>query len=316
MTTNINKEYYDKLISKTTDLPPLKTAVVHPVDANSLGGAIAAAAANIILPILVGPVAKIQAVADQEGWNIAGYEIVTTEHSHAAAEQAVNLVRAGRAEAIMKGNIHTDELMHPMLDKQNGLRTGRRMSHIFALAVPSYHKPLFITDAALNIQPDLMAKRDIVQNAIDLLLALDIKNPKVAILSATEQVNAKIPSTLDATALCKMAERGQITGGLLDGPLALDNAISAEAAKAKGIYSAVAGDADVLVVPDVEAGNMLYKQMRYMFNIEAAGIVLGASVPIILTSRAAGAGGTRIASCALGLIYAHCHDNVLHSIAT
>lgn len=307
---DVNKEYYEKLIGKTDGLPPLKTAVVHPVDENSLGGAIAAAEAGIITPILVGPAAKIHGVAAEHGWDISGYELVATKHSHAAAEQAVQLVRASHAEAIMKGKIHTDELMHPLLDKQSGLRTGRRMSHIFALAVPSYHKPLFITDAALNIQPGLMEKRDIVQNGIDLLLALYIEEPKVAILSATEQVNARIPSTLDATALCKMAERGQITGGILDGPLALDNAISKEAAAAKGIQSAVAGDADILVVPDLETGNMLYKQMRYLFHIEAAGIVLGAKVPVILTSRAAGAGATRIASCALGLVYAH-HQRML-----
>jgi phosphotransacetylase len=296
--------FCQRLVSMCAGLPPLKTAIVHPVDGNSLGGAVAAAHAGLMLPVLVGPEAKIRATAEEAGLDISGFELVATEHSHAAAEAAVALARSGEVEALMKGKLHTDELMQAVLDKQLGLRTGRRMSHVFALQVPAYPKPLFLTDAALNIRPDLSAKRDIVQNAIDLFIALEFGTPRVALLSAVETVNEAIPSTLDATALCKMADRGQITGGLLDGPLAFDNAISPEAASAKGIVSQVAGQADILVVPDVESGNMLYKQLRYLFGVEAAGVVLGSRVPIILTSRAAGPGLTRLASSALALLYA------------
>ena len=296
--------FCQRLVSMCAGLPPLKTAIVHPVDGNSLGGAVAAAHAGLMLPVLVGPEAKIRATAEEAGLDISGFELVATEHSHAAAEAAVALARSGQVDALMKGKLHTDELMQAVLDKQLGLRTGRRMSHVFALQVPAYPKPLFLTDAALNIRPDLSAKRDIVQNAIDLFIALEFGTPRVALLSAVETVNEAIPSTLDATALCKMADRGQITGGLLDGPLAFDNAISPEAASAKGIVSQVAGQADILVVPDVESGNMLYKQLRYLFGVEAAGVVLGSRVPIILTSRAAGPGLTRLASSALALLYA------------
>jgi phosphotransacetylase/acyl dehydratase len=297
--------YDEELIAMKQDYAPLKTAVVHPVDANSLLGAIASAQEGLIIPILVGPEAKIRAVAGEENIDISAYELIPTEHSHAAAAKAVELVHEGRAEALMKGKIHTDEFMAPIVAKVGGLRTGRRMSHVLVVDIPSYHKPLFITDAALNIQPNLSQKKDIVQNAIDLFLTVRPGIPKVAIVSAVETVDESIPSTLDATALCKMAERGQITGGLLDGPLALDNAISREAAAAKNIVSQVAGDADIIVVPDLEAGNMLTKQLSYLFGIEAPGIVMGAQVPIILTSRSASSKGlTRQASCALALIYA------------
>lgn len=296
--------YYEQLIALKDSLKPLKTAVVHPVDINSLGGAVEAAKEGLIDPILVGPEHRIRSVAEENGLDLTHYPVIGTRHSHEAAERAVQLIHEGEAEALMKGHIHTDELMEAVLHKERGLRTGRRMSHVFVIDVPSYHKPLFLTDAAINISPNLMEKRDILQNAVDLFLALGQGTPKVAIVSAIETVNEKIPSTLDATALCKMAERGQITGALVDGPLGFDNAISAEAAQAKGIVSQVAGDADIILVPDLEAGNMLYKQMRYLSGVEGAGIVLGARVPIILTSRAAGRGMTRMASCALALAYA------------
>lgn len=296
--------YYEQLIALKNRYEPLKTAVVHPVDANSLGGAVESAKENLIVPVLVGPKHKILATAAAEKIDISPYEIIATDHSHAAAEKAVELARSGEVEAIMKGKIHTQELMHPIVQKETGLRTGRRMSHIFVIDVPTYHKALFVTDAAINIRPNLVEKKDIVQNAIDLFLALRRGTPKVAVVSAIETVDEKIPSTLDATALCKMAERGQITGGIVDGPLALDNAISKESAQIKGITSQVAGDADIIVVPDVESGNMLYKQMKYLSGIEGAGIVMGARVPIILTSRSADKGLTRQASCALALVYA------------
>lgn len=295
-------ERYQQLVAMSEGLTALKTCVVHPVDANSILGAVEAYEAGLINPLLVGPKAKIEQAAKEANADIKGIEIVDTPHSHAAAAKAVEMVHQGKAEALMKGNLHTDELMHEVLSNNGGLRTGRRMSHIFALDAPSYHKPLFLTDAAINIRPDLATKKDIIQNAIDLFVALTNQSPKVAILSAVETVEEKIPSTLDATALCKMAERGQIVGGILDGPLALDNAISREAAHAKGIISQVAGDADILVAPDLESGNMLFKQMRYLSGIEGAGIVLGARVPIILTSRAGGP-QTRKASCAMALLY-------------
>ena len=296
--------FYHELMTKIKDLKPLLTAIVHPVDGASLGGAVEAAEAGIIEPILVGPEHKIKAVAEQENLDISRYKLIATEHSHEAAAISVALANRGEVESLMKGKLHTDELMAAVVNKTDGLRTGRRMSHVFALDVPSYHKPLFLTDAAINIKPNLSVKTDIVQNAIDLFLSLDRGTPKVAIVSAVETVNEAIPSTLDATALCKMAERGQITGGLLDGPLGFDNAVSAEAAKAKGIVSQVAGDADIIIAPDLESGNMLYKQLGYLFGIDGAGIVMGARVPIILTSRAAGRGPTRMASCALALLSA------------
>lgn len=295
--------FYNWLMTQSEPLPPLATAIVHPTDAASLAGAVDAAEKGIIEPILVGPEEKIRAVAEQEQIDITPYRLVSTRHSHEAASVSVGLAAKGEVESLMKGKLHTDELMAAVVHKTQGLRTGRRMSHIFALDIPSYHKPLFLTDAAINIQPDLSVKVDIVQNAIDLFLALGRGVPKVALVSAVETVNQSIPSTLDATALCKMAERGQITGGVLDGPLGFDNAISKSAAEAKGIVSQVAGDADIIVAPDLESGNMVYKQMGYLFGIDGAGIVMGAKVPIILTSRAAGAGPTRLASCALAQLY-------------
>jgi phosphotransacetylase len=301
-----------KLIAMKDGLKPLKTAVVHPADSFSLLGAIASAQEGLIEPILVGPRDKIEAVALQNSIDISSYEIVSTQHSHAAAATAVQLVHQGEVEALMKGKLHTDELMHEVVHKQRGLRTGRRMSHVFIMDVPNYPKPLFITDAALNIAPNLMEKKDIVQNAIDLFTILGFGVPKVAILSAVELVTEAIPSTLDATALCKMAERGQIRGGILDGPLAFDNAVSKDAARVKGIDSDVAGDADILVVPDIESGNMLYKQTRFLTNRDGAGIVLGARVPIILTSRA-GDEVARMASSALSLVYTRNREALLAS---
>ncbi len=301
---NEEGQFYHELMAQCRDLTPVTTAVVHPVDAASLGGALEAEAEGIISPILIGPEHKIRAVAQEQGFDLGNYSIINTQHSHEAAAVSVELANKGEVEALMKGKLHTDELMSAVVNKVSGLKTGRRMSHVFALDVPTYPKPLFLTDAAINIRPNLSTKRDIVQNAIDLFQALNRGTPKVAIVSAVETVNEAIPSTLDATALCKMAERGQINGGLVDGPLGLDNAISIEAAQAKGIVSQVAGQADIIVAPDLESGNMLYKQFGYLFGIEGAGIVLGAKVPIILTSRAAGRGATRIASCALGLLCA------------
>ncbi|MEZ5670679.1 MAG: bifunctional enoyl-CoA hydratase/phosphate acetyltransferase [Alphaproteobacteria bacterium] len=290
------------LMDATRDRPAIRTAVVHPCDQASLVGALEAASEGLIVPVLVGPRARIAAAAAEAGRTLGDVEIVDAPHSHAAAAQAVALVRAGKAAALMKGALHTDEVMGAVVDHDLGLRTERRMSHIFVMDVPSYPKPLLISDAAINVAPDLDQKRDIVQNAIDLAHALGIDAPKVAILSAVETVYAKVGSTIEAAALCKMADRGQITGGLLDGPLAFDNAISKRAAAAKGIVSDVAGDADILIVPDLEAGNMLAKQLVYLAGAEAAGIVLGARVPIVLTSRADGT-LARLASCALALLY-------------
>jgi len=295
---------YRELITAAKRLPPIRTAVVHPCDAASLVGALEAAEEGLIIPILVGPEPKIRAAAEAAGRSLDGVELVAAPHSHAAAERAAALAREGRVEALMKGALHTDELMAAALDPAMGLRTERRMSHVFAIDAPHYPKPLFITDAAINIYPDIETKRDIVQNAIDLARSLAIDPPKVAILSAVETINPKIPSTVDAAALCKMADRGQITGGLLDGPLAFDNAVSKEAARAKGIVSPVAGEADILVAPDLEAGNMLAKQLVYLAGAEIAGLVLGARVPIILTSRADGV-LSRLASSALAQIFAH-----------
>ena len=294
---------YERLIEMTHGLDPIRTAVVHPVDTPSLLGAVEAARVNLIVPVLVGPEAKIRAAAAQAQLDLSPYEIVSTEHSDAAAAQAVAMARAGKVEALMKGALHTDELMHAVVDADHGLRTARRISHVFAIDAPDYPRPLFVTDAAINIYPTLADKRDIVQNAIDLAHALGIPEPRVAILSAVEIVTEKIRSTLDAAALCKMADRGQITGGILDGPLAFDNAVSEEAAKTKGIISPVAGRADIFVVPDLEAGNMLAKQLEYLAEAQIAGIVLGARVPIILTSRADKT-LARLGSCAIALLLA------------
>ena len=301
---------YQRLLAMSERLEPIRTAVVHPVDTPSLFGVIEAARAKLIVPILVGPERRIRAAADQARLDLSPYEIVPTEHSDAAAEQAVAMARAGRVEALMKGALHTDELMRAVVDKEHGLRTKRRISHVFAIDAPAYPRALFVTDAAVNIYPTLTDKRDIVQNAIDLTHALGISQPRVAILAAVETVTESIRSTLDAAALCKMADRGQITGGHVDGPLAFDNAVSEEAAKAKGIVSPVAGRADIFVVPDLEAGNMLAKQLEYLAEGEVAGIVLGARVPIILTSRADNT-LARLGSCAIALLLARHSDSAM-----
>ncbi|MGM0981859.1 MAG: bifunctional enoyl-CoA hydratase/phosphate acetyltransferase [Pseudomonadota bacterium] len=292
-----------EILSAADHPPAIPVAVVHPVDDVSLTGAVAAAHQGLITPLLVGPEAKIRAAADTAEIDISEFEVIDAPHSHAAAERAVALVKEGRAEALMKGALHTDELMHEVLKREGGLRTERSISHVMAFDVPTYPRPLFITDAAINITPSLDQKRDIVCNAIELAQALGNADPKVAILAAVETVNSRMPSTLDAAALCKMADRGQIKGGTLDGPLAFDNAISESAARTKGIDSAVAGRADVLVAPDLEAANMLMKQLTYLADATGAGLVLGARVPIILTSRADEA-ITRMASCALALLVA------------
>lgn len=283
--------------------PAVSVAVAHPCDAASLGAAVEIAEAGLVAPILVGPAAKIQAVATQAGLDITRFRLVDEPHSHAAATRAVALVRTGEAELLMKGSLHTDELMRAVIARDTGLRTARRLSHVYIMDVPSYPRPLLLTDAAVNVTPTLEEKRDIVQNAIDLAHIMGIAQPRVAILAAVETVNPAMPSTLDAAALCKMADRGQITGGLVDGPLAFDNAISPEAARQKGIASPVAGQADILVLPNLEAGNMLAKQLSFLAGADAAGVVVGARVPIILTSRADST-RTRIASCAVAVLMA------------
>jgi phosphate acetyltransferase len=295
---------YERLIARAKQVPAATTVVVHPCDETSLRGATEAAEAGIIAPILVGPARKISAVAREHGLQIGRLQIVDVPHSEAAAAKAVELIHESAGELLMKGSLHTDELMREVTSGKTGLRTARRISHVFVMDVPTYAETLFITDAAINIFPDLDAKRDIVQNAIDLFTQVGLGTPRVAILSAVETVTAKIPSTIEAAALCKMAERGQITGGRLDGPLAFDNAIDPEAAKIKGIESAVAGRAQILVVPDLEAGNMLAKNLTFLAKADAAGIVLGARVPIILTSRADSV-RARMASCAVAVLYAH-----------
>jgi phosphate acetyltransferase len=294
---------YDWLIALARQVPAAKTVVVHPCDESSLRGAAEAAELGIIVPILVGPAAKIAAVAAQHKLHVGKFEVVDVPDSEAAAAKGVALIRQGEGELLMKGSLHTDELMHAVAASATGLRTARRISHVFIMDVPTYSETLFITDAAINIFPDLDAKRDIIQNAIDLWTQVGLGMPRVAILSAVETVTSKIPSTIEAAALCKMAERGQITGGVLDGPLAFDNAIDAEAAKIKGIKSEVAGRAQILVVPDLEAGNMLAKNLTFLAKAGAAGIVLGARVPIVLTSRADSV-RTRMASCAVAVLYA------------
>lgn len=294
---------YRQLMALTEGLAPIRMAVVHPCDRESLLGAVEAAQAGLIVPVLVAPRAKLAALAEQYAIDISSYEQVDVPHSHAAAHAAVELARSAQVDALMKGSLHTDELMAEVVARDGGLRTARRLSHVFVLDVPSYPRPLFITDAAINIEPTLDDKHDIVQNAIDLAHTLGIALPKVAILAAVETVNDKMRATLDAAALCKMADRGQITGAVLDGPLAFDNAVSQAAAATKGIRSEVAGCADILVVPDLESGNMLAKQLEYLADAQAAGIVMGARVPIVLTSRADSA-HSRVASCALALLVA------------
>ncbi len=293
---------HDRLVEEAQRHDPVATAIIHPCDALSLGGALAARDAGLILPVLVGPAARLHGIANAGGLSLDGLEIVEAPHSHAAAEAAVALARGGRVQALMKGALHTDEVMSAVVDKATGLRTERRITHVFVLDVPTYGKMLFITDAAINIEPDLNVKRDIVRNAIDLAHALGIGVPKVAVLSAVETVTPAIISTVDAAALCKMAERGQITGGLVDGPLAFDNAISREAARLKGITSDVAGDADILVAPDLVSGNMIAKQLVYLAGAKSAGLALGARVPVILTSRSDDL-EARIASAALACLF-------------
>lgn len=293
---------YDRLMAEARKLSPLRTAVVHPCDQSALEAALQIHELGLVEPLLVGPVARIKAAAEASGLDISGLEIIDAPHSHASAEKAVALVREGRAKALMKGSLHTDEIMSAVVAKSGGLRTERRMSHVYVMDVPTYPKPLLITDAAINIAPDLETKADIVQNAIDLARAIGIDLPKVALLSAVETITPRLQSTVEAGALCKMADRGQITDGLLDGPLAFDNAISMRAAATKGIKSEVAGQADILVAPDLEAGNMIAKQLMYLAGAEAAGIVLGAQVPIILTSRADDS-RTRIASAVVAGLF-------------
>jgi phosphotransacetylase/acyl dehydratase len=300
---------YDQLLLATQALAPIETAVVHPCDELSLSGAVEAMRKQLIRPILVGPERKIRAAAASAGYALDGIELIDTPHSHAAAARSVAMARSGNVQALMKGALHTDELMAEVVDPNCGLRTERRVSHVFVLDVPTYPKPLFITDAAINIAPDLSDKRDIVQNAIGLAHALGIRLPKVAILSAVETVNPKIASTVEAAALCKMLDRGQITGAVLDGPLAFDNAVSKAAADSKNLASSVAGEADILVVPDLESGNMLAKQLIYLAGADAAGIVLGARVPIMLTSRSDGL-LARLASCALAKLLVHHRNRV------
>jgi phosphate acetyltransferase len=298
-----SNERYERLLRHAQRLPPVTTAVAHPCDEISLKGAVEAARLGLIAPILVGPPERIRSVAERAGLDISGFPLTESAHSHDSAAKAVELVREGKAEALMKGSLHTDELMGAVVARETGIRTARRISHCFVMDVPGHKDPLIITDAAVNIAPDLEAKVDIVQNAIDLGHALLLPEVRVAILSAVETINPKIPSTIEAAALCKMADRGQITGAILDGPLALDNAISEEAAAIKEIASPVAGRANVLVVPDLEAGNMLAKSLSFLAGADAAGIVLGARVPIILTSRADSV-LTRLASCAVASLVA------------
>ena len=311
----MSHEKYRRLIDAAKALPPVATAVAHPCDETSLSGAVDAAKLGLIRPLLVGPKSRIQAVAARLKLDLAGCELVDAPHSHAAAAKAVELVRAGRAEALMKGALHTDELMAEVVRRETGLRTARRISHCFVMDVPSYESAIIISDAAVNIAPTLEDKIDIVQNAIDLARALRFPEVRVAILSAMETVNPKVASTIEAAALCKMADRGQITGGILDGPLALDNAINLEAAGIKKIVSPVAGRANVLIVPDLEAGNMLAKSLSFLAKADSAGLVLGAKVPIILTSRADSV-MARLASCAVAsLVAAARRDNAAKAIA-
>jgi phosphate acetyltransferase len=295
---------YDRLIAKAKQVPAATTIVVHPCDETSLRGPLEAADAGIIVPILVGPAAKISKIAKDHRLKIDRFEIVDVPHSDAAAAKGVELIHGGKGELLMKGSLHTDEIMREVTSSKTGLRTARRISHVFIMDVPNYDETLFVTDAAINIFPDLDAKRDIVQNAIDLFTQVGLGTPRVAILSAVETVTSKIPSTIEAAALCKMADRGQITDGVLDGPLAFDNAIDLDAARIKGIKSEVAGRAQILVVPDLEAGNMLAKNLVFIAKADSAGIVLGARVPIILTSRADSV-RSRLASCAVATLYAH-----------
>jgi phosphotransacetylase len=306
---------YEQMLERCRALPPVPTAVAHPCEESALAGAMEAAEKGLIIPILVGPETKIRDVARKAGIDLGATRIVDVPHSHAAAAKAVQLVRQGEAELLMKGSLHTDELLGAVVAKETGLRTGRRISHVFIMDVPTYHKVLIVTDAAINIAPTLEEKVDICQNAIDLAISLGLRRPKVAILAAVETVTSKMPATLDAAALCKMADRGQIKGGTLDGPLAFDNAISKDAARIKGIESEVAGEADILLVPDLQSGNMLAKQLSFLANADSAGVVLGARVPIILTSRADSV-RARIASCGVAMLAAHAARQSLPAVTT
>jgi len=310
MSQAIGTGKYERLLERCRGLAPVPTAVVHPCEETALSGAVEAAEAGLIEPILVGPRKKIEETAKAADIDLGDLEIADTPHSVASAAQAVALVREGRAEVLMKGSLHTDELMSAIVSREGGLRTGRRISHVFIMDVPTYHKVLIVTDAAINIAPTLEDKVDICQNAIDLAILLGLEKPKVAILAAVETVNSKMSATLDAAALCKMAERGQIKGGILDGPLAFDNAISKQAAQTKGIRSEVAGDPDILLAPDLEAGNILAKQLSFLANADSAGMVLGARVPVILTSRADSV-RSRIASCGVAKLVAHARRSKL-----
>ena len=303
---------YEKILERCQDLEPVPTAVAYPCDETSLAGAIDAGAQGLITPILVGPEATIREVARTKGIDLGGAAIEDVPDSQRAAARAVALVREGKAELVMKGSLHSDEILAAVIAKETGLRAGRRLSHAFLMDVPTYHKVLIVTDGAINIAPTLEDKVDIVQNAIDLARSFGVERPKVAILAAVESVNSKMPATLDAAALCKMADRGQIKGGVLDGPLAFDNAISREAADIKKIKSEVAGDPDILVAPDLEAGNMLAKQLSFLANADSAGLVLGAKVPVILTSRADSL-RSRVASCAVAVLAAHARRRQLGS---
>ena len=315
MTRETGTGKYEQLLARCRGFDPVPTAVAHPCEASALEGALDAGAKGLIIPILVGPTASIRATATKARLDLGHTRIVDAPHSHAAAAQAVELVRQGQAELLMKGSLHTDELLGAVVARDAGLRTGRRISHVFLMDVPTYHKVLIVTDGAINIAPSLEDKVDICQNAIDLAIALGVSRPKVAILAAVETVTSKMPATLDAAALCKMAERGQIRGGVLDGPLAFDNAISKEAATTKGVTSEVAGDPDILLAPDLEAGNILAKQLTFLANADSAGLVLGAKVPIILTSRADSV-RARIASCGVAMLVAHARRQSLQAATT
>ncbi len=295
---------YQELLARCAGLAPIPTAVVHPCEETALAGAVEAAASGLIVPLLVGPTARIRAAAAAAKIDIGKFEIVDAPHSHAAAARGVALVREGKAELLMKGSLHTHELLSAVVAHDSGLRTERRMSHVFLMDVPTYHKPIVVTDGGVNIAPSLEDKLDICQNAIDFAVTMGVALPKVAILAAVETVTSKMPATVDAAALCKMAERGQITGAQLDGPLAFDDAISRDAARVKGVESEVAGDPDILLVPDLESGNMVAKLLTYLANAQSAGVVLGARVPIVLTSRADGV-RSRIASCAVAMLTAY-----------
>jgi len=295
---------YERLLARCEGLAPIPTAVAHPCEASALSGAVEAATRGLIVPLLVGPAAKIREIAVMSQIDLGNLKIYDVPHSHAAATKAVELVKEGKAEILMKGSLHTDELMSAIVSRDGGLRTSRRISHVFIMDVPTYHKVLVVTDAAINIAPTLEDKADICQNAIDLVISLGLEKPKVAILAAVETVTTKMPATIDAAALCKMADRGQIKGALLEGPLAFDNAVSAQAAETKGIKSPVAGDPDILLAPDLEAGNILAKQLSFLANADSAGMVLGAKVPVILTSRADSV-RSRIASCGVAKLVAH-----------